>query len=64
MLPQLLPLSVTPVTPVGFVDAVTIFQGAETIKCGHGVYKVTWTLQSYSPIVADTDDIDHASHFR
>jgi hypothetical protein len=43
---------------------VTIFQDAETIKCGHSVYKVGWSLQSHSPIVADTDHIDHASHFR
>ncbi|HJZ06884.1 MAG TPA: hypothetical protein VJ283_02295, partial [Trebonia sp.] len=37
---------VTSVTPVGFVDVATTFQGAETIKCGHGVYKVGWRLQS------------------
>jgi hypothetical protein len=27
----------------------TTFQGAETIKCGHGVYKVGWSLQSRPP---------------
>jgi hypothetical protein len=36
----------TSVTPVGFVDVATTFQGAETIECGHGVYKVGWSLQS------------------
>jgi hypothetical protein len=25
---------------------VTIFSGPKTIKCGHGVYKVGWSLQS------------------
>ena len=34
------PGQVTSVALVGFVDVATIFQGAETIKCGHGVYKV------------------------
>jgi hypothetical protein len=40
------PCLITSVTPVGFVDVATTFQGAETIKCGHGVYKVGWSLQS------------------
>src|SRR5580700_3400464 len=44
------PSQVTSVTPVGFVDVATTFQGAETIKCGHGVYKVGWSLQSHATL--------------
>jgi len=39
-------MPITSVTPVGFIDVATTFQGAETIKCGYGVYKVGWSLQS------------------
>jgi hypothetical protein len=40
------PSQVTSVTLAGFVDVVTIFQGAETVKCGHGVNKAGWSQQS------------------